>query len=96
MDEDVRRLSLRIEESLATMVDKLSRDDGRSFNSEVLELIKKGISLNAAEKKLLKNTDPLHVVNKAAPIDEDDSPKHRRAPDNELETGKRGKDREFA
>ena len=95
-DDNIRRTSLRIDESLAVKVDRLAENDGRSFNNQILELIKKGITLANAEKKILNNANPINLLKVAAACDEDGSPKHPRAPDNELETGKRGKDQEFA
>jgi len=96
-DEHVRKLSLRINERLAKEVDRLSSANNRSFNSEALELIKKGIELVESERKFLRHVEPVQIVRStSAACDEDDPPKHRMAPDNELETGKRGKDREFA
>jgi len=95
-DDNIRRTSLRIDESLAVKVDRLAENDGRSFNNQILELIKKGITLANAEKKILNNANPINLLKVAASCDEDDSPKNRDTPDKELETGKRGKGREFA
>ena len=95
-DEDVRKLSLRINERLAKEVDRLSSANSRSFNSEALELIKKGIELVESERKFLRHVEPVQIVRSTSAADEDDSPKNRDTPDKELETGKRGKDREFA
>ncbi len=86
--DNIRRTSLRIDESLALKVDKLAENDGRSFNNQILELIKKGIELVESERKFLRHVEPVQIVRSTSAADEDDPPKHSRAPDDELETGK--------
>ena len=77
-DENIRRLSLRIDEELARTVDELSREEGRSFNREILELVRKGIELRNAESRFLKKADPLHIMNAVG--SEDEAEKHQGAP----------------
>ncbi len=95
-DDDIRRTSLRIDESLALEVDKLADNDGRSFNNQILELIKKGITLAKAEKKILNHANPINLLKVAASCDEDASPKHREAPDSKKPADREGGAREFA
>lgn len=99
MDNDsdnIRKLSLRINERLAKEVDRMSEMNGRSFNSEAIELIKKGIELMESERRFLKHVEPVHIVRSASKIDEDDSPKHRDAPDAESGSDKKREARELA
>lgn len=96
-EEDIRRLSLRMDESLASMVDELSRMDNRSFNSEVIELVKKGISLHRAERALISKANPVHIVNSVS--QDDDASKHPSAPGSGSlrdEGEQKGEDRELA
>jgi len=94
--DNIRKLSLRINERLVKEVDRMSQMNGRSFNSEAIELIKKGIELMESERRFLKHVEPVHIVRSASQIDEDDSPKHRDAPDAESGSDKKGKAREMA
>ncbi len=62
-DKSVKVYTIRMYSNLAKQVEQLAENDGRSVNSEVVELLKKGIDLMAAEKRHLANLDPLRIVN---------------------------------
>lgn len=74
--------TIRMYSDLAKRVDRLAEDDGRSVNSEVVELLKKGIDLMVAEKRHLANIDPLRIVNTedGSATKERDEEKHSPAP----------------
>jgi len=65
IDDDIRRTSLRIDEKLAVEVDKLALKNVRSFNNQLLILIKKGITLVEAEKLFLEGVNPVMIVKSA-------------------------------
>lgn len=92
-EKERRTLSLRIDKNLADEVDRLSALDGRNFNSQVQELIRKGIELVESERRFLKQVEPLHIVRT---ISEDYDPKKPRNPDSELDSEKKGGARELA
>lgn len=94
--DNIRKLSLRINEKLAKEVDRISETNGRSFNSEAIELIKKGIELMESERRFLRHVEPVHIVRSASKIDEEVSPKHPDAPETEPRSGKKGEAREMA
>ena len=94
--DNIRKLSLRINEKLAKEVDRLSEANGRSFNSEAIELIKKGIELMESERRFLRHVEPVHIVRSASKIDEEVSPKHPDAPETEPRSVKKGEAREMA
>lgn len=62
-DKGTKVYTIRMYLDLATKIEQLAEVDGRSVNSEVVELLKKGIDLVAAEKRHLANLDPLRIVN---------------------------------
>ena len=43
IENDIRRTSLRIDESLAAEVERLAEENERSFNNQLLILLRKGI-----------------------------------------------------
>lgn len=94
--DNIRKLSLRINEKLAKEVDRLSETNGRSFNSEAIELIKKGIELVESERRFLKHVEPVHIVRSAQSADEEVSPKHPDAPETEPRSVQKGEAREMA
>jgi hypothetical protein len=51
--EDIRRLSLRMDESLAAEVERLAEENERSLNNQLLILLRKGIKLAKAEEHLI-------------------------------------------
>lgn len=71
IDDDIRRTSLRIDENLAVEVDRLASIDNRSFNNELIVIIKKGINLVETEKNLIMSFDPLYIINTYGPSKHD-------------------------
>lgn len=98
-DDERHTLSLRLDKALAAEIDRLAKMEGRNFNNEVQELVRKGIELVESEKRFLKQVEPLQIVKTASSItasEADDSPKHRDAPDAESGSDKKGEAREMA
>ncbi len=93
--------TIRMYLDLASKVEQLAERDGRSVNSEVVELLKKGMELMAAEKRHLSNLDPLRIVNAddGNAANGGDGEKHPGAPDaasRHAEEYQKGENRELA
>lgn len=98
-DDERHTLSLRLDKALAAEIDRLAKMEGRNFNNEVQELVRKGIELVESEKRFLKQVEPLQIVKTASSItasEADDSPKHRDAPDTKPINAEEGGVREMA
>jgi len=94
IENDIRRTSLRIDESLAAEVERLAEENERSFNNQLLILLRKGIKLVKAEEHMLGNTNPVSIVRSASARREDDSLKQYGAPDAKNPYNKEGGPRE--
>ena len=68
MENDIRRTSLRIEEGLAIEVENLAEENGRSFNNQLLILLRKGIKLVNAEEHLLDSSNPVSIIKSASDV----------------------------
>lgn len=91
--------TIRMYLDLAAKVEQLAERDGRSVNSEVVELLKKGMDLMAAEKRHLSNLDPLRIVNADDNTKGGDGEKHHSAPASASrhdEQDQKGESRELA
>lgn len=98
-DDERHTLSLRLDKALAAEIDRLAKMEGRNFNNEVQELVRKGIELVESEKRFLKQVEPLQIVKTASSItasEADDPPKHRSAPDTKPINAEEGGVREMA
>lgn len=62
IDDGIRRTSIRIAEELARDVDRLAFENERSFNNQLLILVKKGIKLVDAETYLINSLNPMLIV----------------------------------
>lgn len=60
--EDIRRLSLRMDESLAAEVERLAEENERSFNNQILILLRKGIKLVNAEEQMIDSSNLVGVI----------------------------------
>lgn len=96
IENDIRRTSLRIDESLATEVERLAEENERSFNNQLLILLRKGIKLVKAEEHMLGNTNPVSIVRSVSARSEDDLLKQYGAPDSKTPKNKEGGARELA
>lgn len=91
--------TIRMYLDLASKVEQLAERDGRSVNSEVVELLKKGMELMAAERRHLSNLDPLRIVNADDNTKGNDDEKHIDAPGSVSlhdEQDQKGENRELA
>lgn len=94
---DTRIVSLRMYEPLAQVIEEIAESDNRSINSQIIELIKKGIDLRNAEIRYLASVGVRGVV--APQGADDDASKHHDASDaatSHDEKGQKGENRELA
>lgn len=81
IENDIRRTSLRIDEGLAAEVERLAEENERSFNNQLLILLRKGIKLVKAEEHLLDSSNPVSIIKSASIRKDGDSPKQYGASD---------------
>jgi len=66
IENDIRRTSLRIDEGLAAEVERLAEENERSFNNQLIILLRKGIKLVNAEEHLLDSSNPVSIIKSAS------------------------------
>ncbi len=62
IENDIRRTSLRIDESLAAEVERLAEENERSFNNQLLILLRKGIKLVNAEEQMIDSSNLVGII----------------------------------
>ncbi len=62
IENDIRRTSLRIDESLAAEVERLAEENERSFNNQLLILLRKGIKLVDAEEQMIDSSNLVGII----------------------------------
>lgn len=62
IENDIRRTSLRIDEGLAAEVERLAEENERSFNNQILILLRKGIKLVNAEEQMIDSSNLVGII----------------------------------
>ena len=62
IENDIRRTSLRIDKSLAAEVERLAEENERSFNNQILILLRNGIKLVNAEEQMIDSSNLVGII----------------------------------
>jgi len=57
--QNTKTYTVRLYDDLSDRIEQFADEDGRSINSEVVELLQKGIELMVAERRHLGSIDPV-------------------------------------